>query len=178
MKSILVAVDGSPYAGRALEIACDLADSHGAGIKLLHVLLAERDPAELLSLPAARRLPADAAAVLRNQQSAPAPELDADEIMRAPDAAAKHVQPDHLRAVAEAVLDEAADRVAARGLTAAALPAATGQPAAAIIAAARDAKVDTIVMGSRGLGEVAAFTLGSVSQAVCHDAPCTCIMVH
>ncbi len=178
MKTILVPVDGSPHAGRALDIACDLAEKHGAGIKLLHVLLRERDPAELLSLPAAGRLPTHVAAALKSQQAAPAPDLSVDEIMRAPGAAAKHVNPDHLQAVAAAILGAAEDQVVARGLACTSLPIGHGHPATDIVAAAREAHADAIVMGSRGLGEVAAFTLGSASQAVCHDAPCTCIMVH
>ncbi len=178
MKSILVPVDGSRHADRALDIACDLALAHGAEIKLLHILLRERGPDELLDLPAAVRLAPEVAAALVRQREAPAPQLTVDEIMRAPNSAAKHVAEDHLRAVADAVQQDAAERVKARGVACTAVLLGDGAPASDIVAAARDANVDAIVMGTRGLGEIEAVTLGSTSHEVCHRAPCTCIMVH
>jgi len=51
MKTILVPTDGSVAAEKALDLALDLAEKHGAGIKLLHVLLQDKEPNELLRLP-------------------------------------------------------------------------------------------------------------------------------
>lgn len=178
MKSILVPVDGSPHAGRALDIACDLALRNGAEVNLLHILLRERDPGDLLRLPAAARLQPDVAAALKHYDEAPAPTLSAGEIMSAPDSSGKHVAEDQLVAVANAVLQDAEEKVTARGLTCNILPLGKGQPAPGIVTAAREAKADTIVMGCRGLSTIDAFTLGSTSQEVCHHEPCPCIMVH
>ncbi len=178
MKSILVPVDGSPYAGRALDIACDLARANGAEVRLLHILLRDRDPGELLRLPAAARLATSVAAELERQNEAPPPPLSVDEIMSAPDSSGKRVADDHLTAVAEAVLKDAEEQVVARGLTCTIMPLGNGQPATGIVMAARDAKVDAIVMGCRGLSAIEAFTVGSTSQEVCRQEPCPCIMVH
>jgi len=52
-----------------------------------------------------------------------------------------------------------------------------GDPAKAILAYADKAEADMIVMGSRGLGNLSGLFLGSVSQKVSHEAPCTCITV-
>ena len=51
MKRILVAIDGSRAADKALEVGLDLAEQHQAEIRLLHVLLRDKEPTELLRLP-------------------------------------------------------------------------------------------------------------------------------
>jgi len=52
-----------------------------------------------------------------------------------------------------------------------------GVPAEEIVKTARDEGVDLIVMGSRGLTEVRAFLLGSVSDKVSHHAKCPTLIV-
>jgi nucleotide-binding universal stress UspA family protein len=52
-----------------------------------------------------------------------------------------------------------------------------GQPARTIVAAANELEVDTIVMGSRGLGDMSGLLLGSVSHKVASMAECTLVTV-
>ena len=52
-----------------------------------------------------------------------------------------------------------------------------GVPAEEIVKAAQSEKVDLLVMGSRGLSEVRAFLLGSVSDKVGHHAKCPTLIV-
>jgi nucleotide-binding universal stress UspA family protein len=52
-----------------------------------------------------------------------------------------------------------------------------GVPAEEIVKAAQSEKVDLIVIGSRGLSEVRAFLLGSVSDKVSHHAKCPTLIV-
>lgn len=52
-----------------------------------------------------------------------------------------------------------------------------GDPARAIIEAANANNVDTIVMGSRGLSDLAGVVIGSVSHKVGHSAKCPVITV-
>ena len=52
-----------------------------------------------------------------------------------------------------------------------------GPPARTIVELAKERDVDVIVMGSRGLGDMEGFLLGSVSHKVCSLAECTCITV-
>jgi nucleotide-binding universal stress UspA family protein len=66
---------------------------------------------------------------------------------------------------------EAADRLAARGLTATPF-VLRGNPAAEIVNLAREDHADLIVIGSRGLGAIEGALLGSVSGAVTDRAPC------
>lgn len=52
-----------------------------------------------------------------------------------------------------------------------------GVPADEIVKAAQSENVDLIVIGSRGLTEVRAFLLGSVSDKVSHHAKCPTLIV-
>ena len=76
----------------------------------------------------------------------------------------------------EAQLHAAADRVPDD------LPLTTrlldGDPARAILRAAREGHHDVIVLGSRGRGRMTAALLGSVSNHVMHDADVPVIVIH
>ena len=52
-----------------------------------------------------------------------------------------------------------------------------GPPARTIVQVAKERGADAIAMGSRGLGDVGGFLLGSVSHKVSSLAECTCITV-
>lgn len=54
---------------------------------------------------------------------------------------------------------------------------ADGPPAKRILERARDLEADMIVMGSRGLSDIAGLLVGSVSHKVSHLAECTCVTV-
>ena len=53
----------------------------------------------------------------------------------------------------------------------------TGRPADKIIETAKQSKFDLIVIGSRGLGGIKEFFLGSVSDRVADEAPCPVLIV-
>ena len=53
----------------------------------------------------------------------------------------------------------------------------SGDPAAEIIRAAREKKVELIIVGARGLSQLSGLILGSVSEKVLHVAPCPVIVV-
>lgn len=75
------------------------------------------------------------------------------------------------------VVDDARDRLAKRWTTVGGRTL-DGDARDAIIAAAKQAKSDLIVLGARGLGAAASFLLGSVSLAVTRDAPCPVLVCH
>lgn len=54
----------------------------------------------------------------------------------------------------------------------------TGDPATALLEAARRQACDLVVLGARGLGPVRGVLLGSVSQAVLQSAPVPVTIVH
>jgi nucleotide-binding universal stress UspA family protein len=55
--------------------------------------------------------------------------------------------------------------------------AVMGEPGAAVVSAAKDWNADVIVIGSHGHGFLGRMVLGSVSDFVVHNAPCTVMVV-
>jgi len=53
-----------------------------------------------------------------------------------------------------------------------------GEPHIEILKAARDEKVDLIVIGNRGFSKIKRFFLGSVAQRVISEAPCPVLVIH
>ena len=82
-----------------------------------------------------------------------------------------------LSQLAQDYVDEAVER--ARELGAAKVEGIVkrGQPSRTIVETAKEREADAIVMGSRGLGDIGAMLLGSVSHKVSSLAECTCITV-
>ncbi|MCL6560065.1 MAG: universal stress protein, partial [Firmicutes bacterium] len=54
---------------------------------------------------------------------------------------------------------------------------AVGQPADEIIKKVKDSQCDLVVMGSRGLGEIKGYLMGSVSNRVTRHAACPVLIV-
>jgi nucleotide-binding universal stress UspA family protein len=139
---ILVAVDGSPLAERALKYAADLTKKYGARLTVIHVVL--------------RRFYAvtpSEAGVLATTVFVKGMEAEGEEIIR-----------------------KAQDYVKALGISCEP-KIVQGVPADEIVKCARTEGSDLIIVGSRGLTEVRAFLLGSVSDKVCHHAKCPTLVV-
>jgi nucleotide-binding universal stress UspA family protein len=147
-KSILVPVDGSTPAERATDCAADLASRYGGELILLHVL----------SRAGSGRVPKQLEEIAR---------IEHLEISEA----------DVLRSVAEGILHAAEERVRERGVKNVGTTTDVVDAARAIVAYAKDHNIDVIVMGRRGLGDLGALLMGSVSHKVAHLATCACMNV-
>jgi nucleotide-binding universal stress UspA family protein len=148
IKTILHPTDGSDSARKAFDFACELAAERKAQLLILHVQ--RRHGSEMIP-----------------------PELEqfSDiEHIRASEARL-------LRAAAEYIVDDAKVVARSRGIADVDAQVAEGDPAHAIVDMALSHKVDAIVMGSRGLGDLEGLLLGSVSHKVAHAAPCSCVIV-
>ena len=81
MKTILVPTDGSEAADKALDLAFDLARQHDATIKLLHVLLRDKEPEDLLRLPDVDTAGDDVLNDLQRAAASPGKTLSASQLM-------------------------------------------------------------------------------------------------
>ncbi len=148
IKTILHPTDGSDNARKALDFACELAAARKAELLILHVQ--RRHGSE--------RIP-------------PGLEQFSEiEHIRATEARL-------LRTAAEYIVDSARIAAQDRGIACVNAEVAEGDAARRIVDTARRRKVDAIVMGSRGLGDLEGLLYGSVSHKVAHAAPCSCVIV-
>jgi nucleotide-binding universal stress UspA family protein len=144
-KKILVTLDGSKSADRALDFALDLATKYSAEVVLISVF------------------------------DAPSVSLLAPGIVFAPTSTAKYLE--ELRSFHEKVLSEAlkkAKRLAGLKVSKKLLQ---GRAVDKIVETAKEGGFDLIVIGSRGLGGIKGFVLGSISDRVADEAPCPVLIV-
>lgn len=83
---------------------------------------------------------------------------------------------DEFYAEGRAILNKVRDDLAAYGLNIS-TGITLGQPADEICKAAKETGCDLIVMGSRGLGEIKGYLMGSVSNRVTRHATCPVLIV-
>ncbi len=148
IKVILHPTDGSKSADKALDFACDLAASKQARLIVLHVQ--------------------------RHHGSERVP-MELEEYARL-----EHVRETEskiLHAAAENIARHAGQKARTKGIDQVEELVVEGDPVHQIIEAARKHKVDAIVMGSRGLGDLEGLLLGSVSHKIASSAPCSCVIV-
>ena len=161
MHTVLVPVDGSNHALKALHIACDLAEKYGGRIALLHVLSRDRHASEFLDLEIANLF---------------GPKLKTA-LQSAAQMSDEPVSEELLTLVGAKILEQAGAKVRRRGLEVFDLPVEAGNPAECILAARERTDASTIVMGSRGTSGSHATSFGSVSNTVFERAQCTCLSV-
>jgi nucleotide-binding universal stress UspA family protein len=139
---ILVGIDGSPFAEKALKYAVNLAKTYRASLLVLHAFL--------------RRFyavsPSEAGVL------------------------ATTVYVKEVEAEGRAIMNKAESYVKEEGLECD-CRLVQGVPADEIVKTAEAEKADLIVIGSRGLTEVRAFLLGSVSDKVTHHSKCPILIV-
>lgn len=174
VRKVLIAVDGSEHARKAVEFGADLAAKYGAEVVLVHVLLRGDLSENLRHLAEVEYHTAEAGKTISEAiAKIPAARFPAasltPEAAQGPDAA--------LRAVADYVLSEAERAAEAHGIAKVSRQVEDGDPVKRILEVARDTKADLIVTGARGLSDLKALMVGSVSHRLAHLAPVTCVTV-
>jgi nucleotide-binding universal stress UspA family protein len=144
-KKILVPVDGSENARKALDVACKLARNDGASLHILHI---------------PERLARDTMLVW----GMAAVSLDASQ--------------EALERAGRKSLEAAKQAAKERGMDDVEGSLRQGEPARCIVDEAKKVDADAIIMGSRGLSNIAGLIVGSVSHKVSHIAKRTVITVH
>ena len=174
IKTILVPTDGSGHAKKAIDLAADIAEKYGARMVILHVLLRHTSESDIETICRENTISeslknkldilrqAFLEMVAASYEAGPMSILIPDDI---------------LNDVGNLILDNARLRAESKGVKDITAEILDGAAADKIIAAAEKEDADMIVMGSRGLGNIAGLLMGSVSHKVSHLANCTCVTV-
>ena len=150
IKKILVALDGSEPAGKALDFALNLAEKYSAEILLLSAFQPVIVPMTSPQITAVPHIPPVAVGTYSKE----------------------------LKAIHEKVLSEALKKAKKiKPNLEISTKLVEGRPSEKIVETAKEGNFDIIVMGSRGLGGIKAFFLGSVSDRVADEATCPVLIV-
>lgn len=149
IQDILVPVDGSEHADKAVALAADLAAKYGGRLVLMQVLLTGHVPDSIrkLSDKPGREQPPMAVGAGHIDAQLPHEVLDD---------------------IADRLLERAAKTAGEHGLGDVETVKLVGDAADRILEHAGESGVDTIVMGSRGLSDLKGMLVGSVSHKVAH----------
>ena len=167
IKTILVPIDGSSHAAKALELASDIAGKYEARLRLVYILPDGPLPEGLKHMAEVEYASGGSPAAISVPEGRfPAsmrPGSNDDEELG--------------RKVGEGLLERAAKDARRAGVGDVSTDLETGDPAERILEHAEKEGANLIVMGTRGLGSLKGLLMGSVSQKVSQLAPCSCIMV-
>lgn len=147
-KSILVPVDGSSHAEKALAVAAQLAMANSAKLHLMTVA----------------EFPPDNIGLMTGGISEPFSEEDRENLAEG------------MKKAAHEAIEKARAAVDLQGIEVDEVTR-QGHPAKLIVSEAENLGVDVIIMGSRGVSDVRGMVFGSVSHKVSHIAGCSVITV-
>ena len=175
MQRVLVALDGSDHARRALDLACAIAQRFGAELLVLHVI--SRKPLS----EAERKMAAVEYHTEIVEGFDPSVLLDArsDSRLLGQRLAEQAAETGRRfrRAMGERLLEDAKGRASETGVSLTRTFLENGDPAERILGMIEREGIDLVVMGRRGLGDLGGLLLGSVSHKVAHLADCACLTV-
>lgn len=172
IKNILCALDGSSHADKALDLAIDMAQKFDARLVLFHVLMRNLDPDEIRRFSEIEGLTEETVADVKRLQMVVDSRI---EVGHAYDA--KGIPSSTLVELGQAILRSGQADAEQKGVSNITTTMGDGDPAARILACAKQENVDCIIMGSRGLSDIQALLQGSVSRKVSNRAECTTIAV-
>ena len=174
VRKILVALDGSEPADKALDLALDMAKALNAEVLAVHVVTqkpltdGERRLAETEYRSDIERAFKGSGLV----EDSAATQATVEGLMQTSHSVALVVHTE----LGRKILSHAEEDAKRKGVTAIKTALKDGDPATAIIETAGKERPDLLVMGSRGLGGIQGL-LGSVSHKVSHAAACSVAIV-
>ena len=170
INKILVPVDGSDHSLKAAELASDLASKYNAELVLLHVLLRGHMPEGL-------RKVVEIEVGSKGGRSEHLVNMPQEIMARVTDKKNTQLSLEALDVIGKYVLGKVTQMCKDKGAKKIRQKVEEGNPAKIILTTASDEKVDMIIMGSRGLSDLAGILMGSVSHKVGQLARCTCVTV-
>jgi len=163
--TILRALDGSHHSHKATDVAIDLARIYDAKLVLMHVLLINADSEELSRFARIEGLAPSVEPMVQH--------------LRAVEGRLEYGYTDPpqgtriLADIGQMLLDDAKQSARKKGVRNVETILADGDAATAILRGIEERAADCVVMGSRGLSDMAALVLDSVSHEVMNSAACT-----
>lgn len=173
MKNILVATDGSQPARKAVDFAADLARRFDAQLTVTHVATPNRISAEDRHL-IETEYAADLAQRMKGLR--PAATSDLEEFTPSTSLQEQTTAVIH-DLLGERLLESVEVTAREQGVSRVSCVLRHGEPAREILTLADEIGADLIVLASRGLGEMQALLLGSVSNKVAHMARHSVVLV-
>lgn len=174
IKTIVVSTDGSAHSKKAIDLAADIAEKYGARMVVLHVVLRHTSESDIEILCQENAMPD---ALEKKFEELRKSFVEIVSASYEPGLISIPIPDDVLNEVGNLILDNARQRAESKGVKEITTQILDGAPADKIIAAAEKENADMIVMGSRGLGNIAGLLMGSVSHKVSHLSKCTCVTV-
>lgn len=168
---ILVATDGSPNAGRAIDFAIDLASHYNARLSVVYVVTSGRVSENLRHM-------AEVEHIVGSSEKSSAPTA-----ITFPSYLASELGKTGTRSlgiltkIGDYLVEKVEENARTSGVKNIKTYVKNGDAAEVVLEIAKDNDVDVIVTGNRGLGNLTSLLLGSVSYKVSQLAECTCINV-
>jgi nucleotide-binding universal stress UspA family protein len=180
MRKILLAMDGSDHAQRALELAVIVAKATGSELTILNVATEGPITEGERLLVKAEYAPSFRHAL--DMVPPPLPLQAADPIPGGPSALIRPELPAVSGAamrqeLGEQIVQQAAAMAKSEGVGKVDTVVEYGDPARVIVRQAEELKADMTFLGSRGLGDLQGLLLGSVSHKVAHAARGSVVIV-
>ena len=174
VKKILIATDGSSHANKAVQFGSDIAAKYGAEVVLLHVLLRDHLSDSLRHMAEIEYQTAEGGKPLQEAIAAiPEGRFPTASLLPKDAQSPERV----LHAVAEQVLSAAERTATEHGVAKISKQIEDGNAASRILEVAENVKADMIFSGARGLSDMKALMVGSVSHKLANMASVTCVMV-
>lgn len=170
-ETIVVSVDGSEPSSHALSTAVDIAKRYGARLTILHAVMDDAPLSSLIEVAERNGFMDQITAELDEATSikpVPVP-ITAAPLVAIPE--------ELLGKIGSLLLEKSASQARALGLEEVETALLGEDAAHEVLRYAADKKVDLIVCGTRGLGEIKSFFLGSVSHKLLKEATCPCLVV-
>lgn len=171
---VLVPMDSSEHARNAANLAIEIASKLGAEIHFLHVLPRDRMTEELREMAYAEHLSGKQADAVGDY----IPNPGSTDLRTGPmvEGTPRPTQK-FLEVYGSYIYGDALERARKAGVRNARGSTEYGEPAEQILRQARALGADLIVMGRRGLSEIAGLLVGSVTHKVLHHGDCACLTV-
>jgi nucleotide-binding universal stress UspA family protein len=175
---ILVATDGSPNAGRAVDLAIDLASRYNSRLSVAYAVTSSkvseslRHMAEVEHIVGSDEKPSAPTTTTLPSYAISFPSYLVSELGET-GVKSREI----LTKLGDYLVKKVEENARISGVKNIKTYVKNGDAAEVVLEIAKDNDVDVIVTGNRGLGSLTSLLLGSVSYKISHLAECTCINV-